>query len=165
MSARLAPSRFAGQSVEWPRRTTTCTKEMARTNEASRQPKQPRALHLRPVSSQAIMRRRVLCRAAVAMGPEWAKKAALARELLSWNSCVAFFFVPLFAKTYLMNYQPPGDRTTTDMLHFWQYFRLACSDLMYGGDKVMIYVIFCSRVKIGGGGTFAFPPSMCSKPS
>ena len=45
------------------------------------------------------------------------------------------------------------------MLHFDQYFRLVCSDLMYGGDKVMNYVIFCSRVKIGGAGTFAFPPS------
>ena len=159
MSARLAPPRFSGQSIEWPRRTTTCTKEMARTNEASRQPKQSRALHLRPVSSQAIMRRRVLCRAAVAMGPEWAKKAALARELLSWNSCVAFFFVPLFAKTYLMNYQPPGDRTTTDMLHFDQYFCVLYSDLMYRGHKVKNYVIFCSRVKIGVRRTFSAPPA------
>ena len=50
VSARLAPSRFSGQSIVWPRRTTTCTKEMARTNEAIQQPKQPRALHLRPAS-------------------------------------------------------------------------------------------------------------------
>ena len=45
------------------------------------------------------------------------------------------------------------------MLHFDQYFRLLWSDLMYGGDNVMNYVIFCSRVKIGGAGTFSAPPS------
>ena len=158
VSARLAPSRFAGQSIEWSTSNNGMHKEMAPTNEAVRQPKQPPAPQLRPAIERATLQRRMLCQAGAAMEQEWAKSRLL-QEQRSYRVRCANFLLCVFACSYLAKHQPPGDRTTTDMLHFDQYFRLVCSDLMYGGDKVMNYVIFCSRVKIGGAGTFAFPPS------
>ena len=86
-------------------------------------------------------------------------KRQLLRETSPVSYGCAIFFCHFLPKTYLVNYQPPGDRTTTDMLHFDQYFCVLYSDLMYRGHKVKNYVIFCSRVKIGVRRTFSAPPS------
>ena len=82
-------------------------------------------------------------------------RAALVRFLCSFFFCRSC----VFANSYLENHQPPEARTTTDILRLYQYFRMVFSDLAYGGDKVVYYVFFCSKVKIGGAGTFSAPPS------
>jgi hypothetical protein len=70
-----------------------------------------------------------------------------AMEVVAWSVffvvIVPFFFerFVFFATAYLDNHQPPEARTTTDLFRPHQYFRVVCSDLAYGGDK-LVYVYF-----------------------